>query len=335
MPCPRRGGRWWVPFIFWDQMGPAEFILGQGLDVRPHPAYRPRHRHLSVRGRDPASRQPGHAAADPARRRELDDRGPRHRPFGAQLARGARQRAAGCSASRPGWPCRRRPRRRHPTSRIMAATTLPVVSGEGKEVRIITGSLYGERSPVPTFSAMFYADAGWRRVPSCRCRPSTRSGRSMSPVGRWRWPATGSRPASSWCSGPGDEITLVAGEAGPPPAARRRAHGRAAPHLVELRLQPPGPDRAGQGRLAGRAVRRPSPGTTSSSRFPTAEGPAARSPGPPLRARPSRADLGSVALHDPIHQDPGGAGGLRCRRQAALQAVGTDPGARRLLARRN
>ena len=25
------------PFIFWDQMGPGEFITGQGLDVRPHP----------------------------------------------------------------------------------------------------------------------------------------------------------------------------------------------------------------------------------------------------------------------------------------------------------
>src|SRR5215213_156529 len=25
------------PFIFWDQMGPAEFLLGQGVDVRPHP----------------------------------------------------------------------------------------------------------------------------------------------------------------------------------------------------------------------------------------------------------------------------------------------------------
>jgi hypothetical protein len=25
------------PFIFWDQMGPAEFILGSGIDVRPHP----------------------------------------------------------------------------------------------------------------------------------------------------------------------------------------------------------------------------------------------------------------------------------------------------------
>src|SRR4051794_35168169 len=25
------------PFIFWDQMGPAEFLLSQGMDVRPHP----------------------------------------------------------------------------------------------------------------------------------------------------------------------------------------------------------------------------------------------------------------------------------------------------------
>jgi redox-sensitive bicupin YhaK (pirin superfamily) len=25
------------PFIFFDQMGPAEFLLGQGMDVRPHP----------------------------------------------------------------------------------------------------------------------------------------------------------------------------------------------------------------------------------------------------------------------------------------------------------
>src|SRR5918912_3446933 len=25
------------PFIFWDQMGPGEFLVGQGLDVRPHP----------------------------------------------------------------------------------------------------------------------------------------------------------------------------------------------------------------------------------------------------------------------------------------------------------
>ncbi len=25
------------PFVFFDQMGPSEFLLGQGMDVRPHP----------------------------------------------------------------------------------------------------------------------------------------------------------------------------------------------------------------------------------------------------------------------------------------------------------
>ena len=25
------------PFIFFDQMGPSEFLLGSGMDVRPHP----------------------------------------------------------------------------------------------------------------------------------------------------------------------------------------------------------------------------------------------------------------------------------------------------------
>jgi hypothetical protein len=25
------------PFIFFDQMGPAQFLAGHGLDVRPHP----------------------------------------------------------------------------------------------------------------------------------------------------------------------------------------------------------------------------------------------------------------------------------------------------------
>jgi redox-sensitive bicupin YhaK (pirin superfamily) len=25
------------PFVFLDQMGPAEFLIGNGLDVRPHP----------------------------------------------------------------------------------------------------------------------------------------------------------------------------------------------------------------------------------------------------------------------------------------------------------
>ncbi len=34
---PFRDKRMVGPFIFWDQMGPGEFVTGQGMDVRPHP----------------------------------------------------------------------------------------------------------------------------------------------------------------------------------------------------------------------------------------------------------------------------------------------------------
>ncbi len=34
---PFRDKRMVGPFIFWDEMGPGEFLTGQGIDVRPHP----------------------------------------------------------------------------------------------------------------------------------------------------------------------------------------------------------------------------------------------------------------------------------------------------------
>lgn len=34
---PFRNKRLVGPFIFWDQMGPGEFLTGEGVDVRPHP----------------------------------------------------------------------------------------------------------------------------------------------------------------------------------------------------------------------------------------------------------------------------------------------------------
>jgi hypothetical protein len=39
------------------------------------------------------------------------------------------------------------------------ADALPVIEREGKRLRLIAGSLYGERAPVEVFSEMFYADA--------------------------------------------------------------------------------------------------------------------------------------------------------------------------------
>src|SRR5947208_7820559 len=35
LPSPQR--QMVGPFIFWDQMGPAIFKAGEGIDVRPHP----------------------------------------------------------------------------------------------------------------------------------------------------------------------------------------------------------------------------------------------------------------------------------------------------------
>ena len=35
LPSPKR--QMVGPFIFFDQMGPAEFLTDQGIDVRPHP----------------------------------------------------------------------------------------------------------------------------------------------------------------------------------------------------------------------------------------------------------------------------------------------------------
>ena len=49
-------------------------------------AHRPRDRHVSVRRRDAAPRQPGLGPAHRARRHQLDDGGTRHRAFGAHAA---------------------------------------------------------------------------------------------------------------------------------------------------------------------------------------------------------------------------------------------------------
>lgn len=40
-----------------------------------------------------------------------------------------------------------------------ASRELPLIEGEGKSVRLILGTAYGERAPVSTFSEMVYADA--------------------------------------------------------------------------------------------------------------------------------------------------------------------------------
>ena len=85
--------------------------------------------------------------------------------------------------------------------------SLPVLEGEGKEVRLILGNAYGERAPVGTASEMFYADAvlapgaaipmpdehedrGHRVHDERRTPPERRLPiRGRSPIHPWRHPA--------------------------------------------------------------------------------------------------------------------------------------------------
>ncbi|QPH54595.1 pirin family protein [Pontivivens ytuae] len=156
LPAPQR--QMVGPFIFFDQMGPAEFITEKGIDVRPHP-------HIglatvtylydgAIHHRDSLGSsleiKPGavnwmiaghgitHSERTPGDERAKDG----SKLFGIQtwvaLPEKDEEGEAGFEH--------------------VAKEELPFLEGEGKEVRLILGSLYGERAPVKTFSEMFYAD---------------------------------------------------------------------------------------------------------------------------------------------------------------------------------
>ena len=56
-----------------------------------------------------------------------------------------------------------------PTFENQKSDVLPVIEGKDKHVKLLLGSLYGERSPVKVHSDMFYADAvfvsGFKNTP--------------------------------------------------------------------------------------------------------------------------------------------------------------------------
>ena len=146
------------PFIFFDQMGPAEFLPSRGLDVRPHPhiglatisyLYRGRMHHRDSLGTDQWI-EPGAVnwmvAGQGITHSERTDDATQRDPmpfFGIQT-----------------WVALPKDHEdRAPEFVHAAPSDLPELEGEGKTVRLILGSAYGANSPVRTASEMFYADA--------------------------------------------------------------------------------------------------------------------------------------------------------------------------------
>ena len=156
LPAPRR--QMVGPFTFFDQMGPAEFVTGTGIDVRPHPhiglatvsyLYKGKMHHRDSLGTDrwiePGAVNwmvAGHGITH-SERTDGEIRNSPHDLFGIQTWVALPEEAEDNPADFEHAP----------------KDTLPLLEGEGKNVRLILGTAYGERAPVKTFSEMFYADA--------------------------------------------------------------------------------------------------------------------------------------------------------------------------------
>jgi redox-sensitive bicupin YhaK (pirin superfamily) len=146
------------PFVFFDQMGPVAFAAQQGLDVRPHPhiglatityLFEGEILHRDSLGTVQAIR-PGEVNWMTA------GKGIVHSERTPQALRKAGSRASGIQA----WVALPREHEEDPPAFVhLGAESLPVLD-EGKcRIRLIIGTLFGARSPVPTRSEMFYADA--------------------------------------------------------------------------------------------------------------------------------------------------------------------------------
>ncbi|OWJ76256.1 pirin family protein [Haematobacter genomosp. 1] len=146
------------PFVFFDQMGPAEFLTGQGIDVRPHPhiglstvtyLLRGRLHHRDSIGTDQWI-EPGAvnlmSAGNGVTHSERTDGEARERPlsmFGIQT-----------------WLALPEANEDDPAAfQHIEKASLPLLEGEGKQVRLILGDAWGERAPVTLPSETFYADA--------------------------------------------------------------------------------------------------------------------------------------------------------------------------------
>jgi redox-sensitive bicupin YhaK (pirin superfamily) len=146
------------PFIFFDHFGPAEFRSGEGLDVRPHPhiglatvtyLYAGEVVHRDSLGTDvpilPGDVNWMHAGRGISHsERSRADRAVAGRPLHGLQLWVALPTAAEESA---------------PAFVHHSAAELPLVSGDGKTVRVVAGSLLGARSPVKTSSETVFAEA--------------------------------------------------------------------------------------------------------------------------------------------------------------------------------
>src|SRR5262249_43362476 len=145
------------PFIFFDQLGPADFTAGQGINVRPHP-----HINLAtvtylfegeIIHRDSLGTmmpiRPGAVNWMTAGRGIVHS----ERTSPELKARGSRLFGLQTWVALPAAYEETDPSFAH-----FEEADLPVLEAQGKRVRLVVGEAWGLRSPVETFSDTIYAD---------------------------------------------------------------------------------------------------------------------------------------------------------------------------------
>ncbi|WP_112310466.1 pirin family protein [Pseudogemmobacter bohemicus] len=155
LPSPER--QMVGPFIFFDQMGPAEFITDGGIDVRPHPhiglgtvtyLYQGEFEHRDSLGTHQMI-YPGEVnwmvagrGVTHSERTSAETRATRHKLFGIQTW-------IALPADREDMA---------PDFEHHKEAVLPFIEDGGASARLILGSAYGETSPVTMQSETFYLD---------------------------------------------------------------------------------------------------------------------------------------------------------------------------------
>lgn len=165
LPAPKR--QMVGPFIFFDQAGPAEFLTGQGIDVRPHPhiglatvtyLYRGNFHHRDSIGTDQII-EPG------AVNWMVAGRGVTHSERTSDEARSGPHSLFGIQT----WVALPEDREEiAPTFEHHGKAALPEIEADGVQLRLILGRAFGATAPASIYSDTFYADvvmAPGARVP--------------------------------------------------------------------------------------------------------------------------------------------------------------------------
>lgn len=154
---PSRKKRLIGPFVFWDQMGPGEFLTGEGLDVRPHP-----HIGLSTVSylfdgtMDHRDSLGNHMTIRPGDVNLMTaGRGIVHSERSGEEARAQRSSLYGIQS----WLALPETRQEtDPSFQHFGASDLPVLEDKGICIHLIMGDGYGMKAPVRQDWETFYAD---------------------------------------------------------------------------------------------------------------------------------------------------------------------------------